>query len=59
MILFPSALATLSAPPLMTVPGAAVVMSGVWHVAQPISLKIRFPSLASTVAARTRSRGGA
>ena len=34
-------------------------MSGVWHVAQPISLKIRCPSLASTVAARRRSRGGA
>jgi hypothetical protein len=55
----PSALETLSAPPLMLVPGVAVVVLGVWHVSQPMSLKIRLPFFAAKVAARFTSRGGA
>ena len=40
MILLPSALATRKAPPLIRVPGSAVTMVRVWHVAQPIALKM-------------------
>ena len=39
MILLPSTFATRNAPPLISVPGAAVTIVGVWQTPQPTWLK--------------------
>ena len=59
MILLPSAAPTVSAPPLITVPTAAVVIERVWQMLQPIALNRFDPATAFAVAARAASRGGA
>src|SRR5262252_9206193 len=59
MILLPSAAGTVNAPPLMTVPGAAVVIDATWQVVQPIESNEFAPAFASAVAASAASRGGA
>src|SRR5215203_7530838 len=59
MILSPSAAVTVNLPPLNTVPAGAVVIVGVWQLAQPIWTKSVAPDWAAAVAARAVSRGGA
>src|SRR5713101_1480378 len=59
MILLPRAVETVSAPPLMTVPGGAVWNVGVWHLAQPIELKNPWPTCTSGSLTSVASRGGA
>src|SRR5215470_9707857 len=46
-------------PPLIFVPGAAVVSAGTWQMAQPILLKRASPFLAEALAASCASRAGA
>src|SRR5262245_30227716 len=58
MILLPSAAPTVSAPPLMTVPTAAVVIDRVWQMLQPIWSNRADPACASAVAASAASRAG-
>src|SRR5215210_1838309 len=58
MILSPSAGGTVNVVPLITVPVGAVVIVGVWQLAQPIEVKSEAPAWALVVAARTVSRGG-
>src|ERR1700682_703220 len=58
MILLPRAAETVSAPPLMTVPGAAVVIVPTWHRAQPIWLKRLLPAITSELLTSVASRGG-
>ena len=59
MTLLPSASGTVNAPPLITVPTAAVVMFGTWQMPQPIALNRFDPATASPVPASTVFRGGA
>src|SRR3954466_11702960 len=59
MFLSPRAAGTVNLPPLMTVPVVAVVIVGVWQLAQPIETKRFEPAMASEVAASAVSRGGA
>src|SRR5262245_32222109 len=59
MILAPSAAGTLNAPPLINVPGGAVVIDRTWQTAQPIMLNILLPALAAIVLNRATSGGGA
>src|SRR5262249_9209920 len=59
MILLPSSAGTVNAPPLITVPAAAVVMSRVWQMLQPIVVNRFEPATASAVPASAASRGGA
>src|SRR5438093_1153251 len=59
MILLPSAAPTVKAPPLMTVPTAAVVIDDVWQMLHPIWLNRLAPAMAAAVAAGAVSRGGA
>src|SRR5919198_1933915 len=56
MILLPSAAATVNTPPLIFAPGCAVVMEGVWQIAQPILLNNASPASTS---AEIGPRGGA
>src|SRR5260221_13986275 len=58
MILLPSAAGTVSAPPLITVPAAAVVIDAVWQTLQPIEVNRLDPATALAVAASAVSRGG-
>ena len=44
MILLPSAFGTVNSPPLIFVPGRAVVMDGVWQTAQPVWLNSASPA---------------
>src|SRR6266498_2197471 len=48
MILLPSAAGTVKTPPLIFVPGRAVVMDGVWQTAQPTLLNNAPPATTST-----------
>src|SRR5205823_13853632 len=59
MILLPRAASTVSAPPLMTVPTEEVVIDVTWQMLQPMLLNRLDPAMASAVAARAVSRGGA
>src|SRR6266850_7092300 len=59
MFLLPRAAGTVNAPPLITVPGGAVAIVRTWQMLQPTELNRLSPAIASEVAARTVSRGGA
>src|SRR6185503_7025661 len=59
MFLSPSAGGTVNAPPLITVPGGAVVIVRTWQTAQPIRLNRLEPLRAAGEAARVASTGGA
>src|SRR5215471_18742823 len=59
MILLPRAFGTVKAPPLMSVPGAAVVRVEMWQMSHPIEWKSEAPAWALAVAAKTVSREGA
>src|SRR5437868_14468866 len=59
MILLPNALGTVNAPPLMTVPGGAVVIEDTWQMEHPIALNSCCPCCAADVANNAESTGGA
>jgi hypothetical protein len=50
MILLPRAAGTWNVPPLIDVPGGAVVIEGVWQLAQPIWLNSDSPARTSAAA---------
>src|SRR6266571_147950 len=59
MILLPRAGGTVNAPPLIRVPGGAVVSDCMWQMSQPTEWKSEAPTCASLVDANLASREGA
>src|SRR3954469_11930230 len=59
MVLLARAAGTARVPPLIRLPSDEVTMLATWQTAQPISEKRFLPLIASVVAARAASGGGA